>query len=287
METPPDFHSIVIAICQNLNLKFIKELGDGSYKKVYKVLGDGSYYALKVIKSTDYSPRQEREIRAIQKCDHTSIAKIIDYGQQEFNSKSYQYIIEELLDGGTLTDLLNRKGKLAAKNSIKLGRELIFSIEHLHDRNMVHRDIKPDNIMFRKDSNKPVLVDFSIVRDLSEVSITESWLGRGPGTPYYASPEQLNNEKQLIDWRTDQFSLGVVISIAVTGKHPFQKRDDSTSPREVVERVTNREGRDDENLKNYIKLGLTCLIKMTSPWPVQRYRTPELLLSSWNNQKVN
>jgi len=75
--------------------------------------------------------------------------------------------------------------------------------------------------MFRSGSDNPVLVDFGLVRALDDSSITQSWLMMGPGTPYFASPEQLNNDKYLISWLSDQFSLALTTAFALTSRHPF------------------------------------------------------------------
>src|ERR1019366_6088976 len=114
--------------------------------------------------------------------------------------------------GGTLGDRL--KSGLCTRDAVKaLGSGLIRAIEHLHGLGLVHRDIKPENVMYRaRDSDQPVIVDLGLVRDLAASSITQSWFAQGPGTPLFAAPEQLNNRKELIDWRADQFAVGVSLT---------------------------------------------------------------------------
>src|SRR5207244_520254 len=81
----------------------------------------------------------------------------------------------------------------------------------------------------------PVIIDFGVVRDLADSSLTKTHLARGPGTPLYAPPEQLNNRKALIDWRSDQFSLGITLSYCAFGVHPYAQAGDVDTV--VVDRV--------------------------------------------------
>jgi serine/threonine protein kinase len=148
---------------------------------------------------------------------------------------------------------------------------------------LVHRDIKPDNIMFRDNSDLPVLVDFGIVRDLSESSITQTWMPMGPGTPYYAAPEQLNNEKHMIKWRTDQFSLGIVLGICLTGNHPFGET--GKSPNDAIIAVASRNKCSEEFKTKVIELGFEGIFKMIEPWPIGRYTTPAELLAYFQNME--
>jgi serine/threonine protein kinase len=143
----------------------------------------------------------------------------------------------------------------------------------------VHRDIKPENIMFRADGVTPVLVDFGLVRDLGEESLTQTWMLHGPGTPFYSAPEQLQNRKELIDWRTDQFSLGVVLGVCGFGRHPFADVGEP-KPR-TVQRVIERGKATDMFVEWTKQHGLEALVRMTAAWPVQRFRTPERLRSAW------
>jgi len=155
-------------------------------------------------------------------------------------------------------------------------------VRHIAAIGLVHRDLKPDNILFREDAVTPVIVDFGLVRDLTDTSLTESWFLRGPGTPFFAPPEQLRNEKAMIDWRADQFSLGVLLAISLFGLHPYQ--EEGAPSQQAVERVAQRVAQPDWFLKAARKANLDVLVKMTAPWPVERFRTPGDLCEAWRTR---
>ena len=136
--------------------------------------------------------------------------------------------------------------------------------------------------MFRE-SGEPVLVDFGLVRDLSLSSLTKTWVMQGPGTPYFSAPEQLNNEKQLIDWRTDQFALGLVLGMCATGIHAYGTT--SGAPLEAVEAIATRKGPSAAFTKAVTDAKLPVLARMVRPWPVERYRTSTDLAKAWADQK--
>lgn len=254
--------------------------GKGAFKETFSALtSEKTAVALKILEPAKCDvARSQREIEALQKCNSPLIARLYDYGTfHSTDGTDYYYSVEEYLDGGTLTQRL--KPTLAPDVVRDYGRRLTEALSHLKDQNLVHRDIKPDNIMFRAGSDIPVLVDFGLVRDLSASSLTQTWLPQGPGTPYYAAPEQLNNEKHLIGWRTDQFSLGVVLGISLTGQHPFT-RPGMTLP-QTVAAVAAREACSDEFRVAASAAKLELITKMISPWPVQRYAKPEQLLNSF------
>ena len=126
--------------------------------------------------------------------------------------------------------------------------------------------------MFRHGSPDPVLVDFGLVRDLSQSSLTATWLPSGPGTPFFASPEQLNNDKAMIDWRSDQFSIGVIIGLLLTDVHPYQT--DPANPNTAVYAVQMRRGPSAEFRRAMEQRGAMAVVRMVSPWPVQRFTEP-------------
>jgi serine/threonine protein kinase len=251
----------------------------GNFKETFKATtGKGQEIALKLLDPAKCNPsRSDREINAMKKCNSPFIGKLYDYGT--FNSNNgitYYFSLEEFLDGGTLTNKMANQ-KLPPDVVRQYAVPLVKALDHLKALDLVHRDIKPDNIMFRKNSSIPILVDFGLVRDLSESSLTHTWIPQGPGTPFYAAPEQLNNEKHLIKWRTDQFCLGIVLGICLTGQHPFAEPN-MTAP-QVIEAVAQRKTCA-ARFKNEVNaLGLGGMVKMLEPWPIRRYATPGELLS--------
>ena len=102
---------------------------------------------------------------------------------------------------------------------------------------------------------------------------------QGPGTPLYAPPEQLQNQKELIDWRADQYSLGVLLSYCAFGFHPYE--DERDLPEQIVERVNMRDGQTPRFQAAAEQARLSVLLRMTEVWPVRRYRTPDSLVEAW------
>jgi serine/threonine protein kinase len=267
------------AYCKANGHTFVGPVGTGAFKETFQIaLASGQSQALKVFQPGFSVERTSREISAMQRCSHPNIARLTSIATFYFDGLQYFLSAEEFLAGGTLASRLDR-GLLSQTAAIDLGKRLADAIAHIASRELVHRDIKPDNILFRADGDSPVIVDFGLVRDLVKTSLTQTWLIRGPGTPYFASPEQLRNEKALIDWRSDQFSLGVVLALCIFGAHPFDEGDDS--PTQVVERVATRCPQGKNFLARAGNAGLSILAKMTDPWPVNRFRLPEPFLKAW------
>jgi serine/threonine protein kinase len=269
------FEAVAREVCAERDLVFGELVGSGAFKHTFRTAAaDGSLLALKIYKSP--SARDAREISALKRCNHMNIARLHDVGTRAFEGAAYTYSLEEFLDGGTLTKRL-AAGLLERGPLHELGTPLIGAIGHIAGLDLVHRDLKPDNIMFR--DGLPVVVDFGLVRDLSETSLTGTWAMRGPGSPCFSAPEQLNNDKQLIDWRTDQFGLGVVLTLAATGRHPYA--EPTSSPHDTIERVAQRQQPSNAFTAWARAAGLHVLIQAVAPWPAKRYRTPADLEQAW------
>ncbi|MBI5636708.1 MAG: serine/threonine protein kinase [Nitrospinae bacterium] len=266
------------SICADKGLTFIGEKGTGAFKNTFLVKKNNDELALKLIIRGADNARIEREIAALKVCNHPNICRLLETGMINDGMKPVIYLIEEFLPGGTLTDHLSN-GCLQPPEIIQLAISLTEAIAHLAGHRITHRDIKPDNIMFRADG-MPVLVDLGIARHLEASSLTMTFLMHGPGTPLYAPPEQLLNDKPLIDWRSDQFSLGVTLSYAAFGRHPFAEND---SLERTVERVANRLSSSADFKKLAQVHGLDALIKMVEPWPVKRFARPEILMQAWRD----
>jgi serine/threonine protein kinase len=275
-----DLEEIARKICNKTHMRFVERVGEGSFKQTFHVLDQqDTPLALKLYKTARSTTRDQREITAMLRCKHPNIARLLSVQTYHFGGQQFVGITEEFLPGGTLSS----KGILSVSQCLAVGTQLVDAIAHIANLNLVHRDIKPDNIMFKADGTTPVITDFGVVRDLADSSMTPTWAPRGPGTPFFSAPEQLKNEKQLIDWRTDQFALGIVLGFVVFGEHPY--RVDGASDGEVVERVSVRHQPAEWFLKHVVEYGLPSLIKMTAPWPVDRYRRPEFLRLAWGGQK--
>ena len=279
---PFDPDAAAAAICAEEDLILLQPLGRGSFKQAYLVRSQASNtHALKVIRDPVPSARTEREISSLIRCNHPSIARLVKVGSLAFEAHNVQYIIEEHLPGGTLSQRIDPPGSFDEAAVLGIGGHLIDALQHLAQLALVHRDIKPDNIMFRDDMSTPVLVDFGCVRDLSASSLTLTWMLQGPGTPYFASPEQLNNQKLLTDWRSDQFSLGVTLYFALTQSHPYQHPGEPVFAGDTVERVAQRGQAAPSFVKAVRETRLAPIERMVSPWPVQRFRTPAALMAAW------
>jgi serine/threonine protein kinase len=274
------FQHVAQAICTAKAIGFQRYVGAGAFKETYEVSIAGVPYALKVHNAANSPERSTREVQAMVRCAHANIATLNAIDVHVLNSVQYVYSIEEFLPGGTLSERL-AAGLMSQAEVQSIGTALIDAVAHIAALDLVHRDLKPDNIMFRADG-QVVVVDFGLVRDLGAQSLTHTHLIQGPGTPLFAPAEQLNNEKSLIDWRSDQFSLGVVLAYCAFGHHPFQAPGDGNL--EIVTRVSARAGIPDGFGLAARSAGLPVLERMVSPWPVQRFRTPSLLASAWRDQ---
>lgn len=282
MEEEKDYSKIAESICKEKGFTLLNYIGGGAFKKVFAIQDTkNEKFALKII--LEPSRRIDREIESLHRCHHRSIARLVDIGVYTYKGRELTFLIEELLTGGSLGDFISKNGLINNEFALFIGINLIGALDHLYKLDLVHRDIKPENIMFRSEGNIPVLVDFGLVRDLSASSLTATWVHPGPGTPYFSSPEQLNNEKAMINWRSDQFSLAVTISFARFGIHPYQYPSEKTYTYETVERVALRGKRHQMFLDTISELSPKCLFKMTEPWPINRFRIPEELAEQWGS----
>jgi serine/threonine protein kinase len=216
--------------------------------------------------------RFRREVEALQRCKNPSIAKIVDVRRVVVASRNYWLFMEEYIDGGSLVGRFLGKG-LSLADVLLIGRGVAGAIAHLRELRIVHRDIKPANILISLEERKPFLTDFGIARILDASTLTKDFLAQGPGTPFYAAPEQLKNEKHLIDWRTDQFGLAVTLACCLLERHPF--RPDGSSDHDAIVRVASRLEIDDGTSAQLTHLGFGFLLKALQPWPINRYRRPE------------
>lgn len=273
-----ELEPVAQSFCAKHGFVYGHPTGEGAFKQTFKISSQsGEDYALKIYKGNPESERPRREIEAMQRCDHPNIARVLEVGTHQYNGQIYGILIESFIAGGTLRERC-AASPIQDGQLVDLALSMIDAIAHIEGLALVHRDIKPDNIMFH--DTVPILVDFGIVRDLNETSLTRTWLISGPGTPAYASPEQLNNQKEMIDWRSDQFSLGVVLAEILLEQHPF------IGPRQqigdAVFNVTERRPLPEVTVQRLRDKGFGIISRMLDPWPVRRFRTPDELIQAWS-----
>jgi serine/threonine protein kinase/Tol biopolymer transport system component len=166
----------------------------------------------RLLHDTKFRRRFEREARAVAKIDHPGIVPIYDFGEEE----GELFLVMPLMEGGTLGKRLEN-GPLSLDEATNILKQIAPALDMTHRLNMVHRDLKPDNILFDK-YGVPRIADFGIVK--SAESNTTLTAGGIVGTPAYMSPEQVGSAKSL-DGRSDIYSLGIILFQMLTGERPF------------------------------------------------------------------
>lgn len=205
------------------NLRDIRELKTGGQKIVYdafhKTFND---VVLKIVINAGGEARILREIAIVKENNFPNVPVIFEYGEIEINNKSVIYIIEQKITGIDLRNKLQSQHEFELLDVLRFIDSLLNTVVKLEEQGIVHRDIKPDNILC-DDHGEFWLIDFGIARDLNDVSLTATNANFGPHSPGYAAPEQFRNMKRQIDSRADLFSIGVVAYEMLNGENPFIK----------------------------------------------------------------
>jgi len=153
--------------------------------------------------------RFKKELETIASLEHPAIVPVYDVGEQD----GQPYFVMRYMAGGSLSVLI-QEGKLSLQDTARIIERIAVALDHAHKQNVIHRDIKPDNILFDLNAN-PYISDFGVAK-LTEVSVDANTESRVVGTPGYMSPEQAYDQR--VDARSDVYALGVVIYQMLTGR---------------------------------------------------------------------
>ncbi|MBA2345244.1 MAG: protein kinase [Rubrobacter sp.] len=214
-----------------------REIGAGGMARVFLGRDEilGRLVAVKILKSeyggTDLGTRFQREGRTAAKLSHPNIVQVYDAGEGEFEGEEASYIVMEYVPGGDLKALMDERGPLPGGRLSAIGAEVAAGLAHAHERGVIHRDIKPHNVLL-EEGGRARLTDFGIARALDTTQATRT--GSYLGTALYSPPEQLRGGE--VTPKSDVYSLGVTLYQAATGEVPF-----TGTPIEVASQHVSRE----------------------------------------------
>ena len=192
-------------------------IGSGGMADVYKAKDHklNRFVAMKVLKpefsaDTNFIRKFQREAQAAAGLAHPNVVNVFDVGEDQ----GVNYIVMELVEGITLKEYISKKGRLTVKEATSIAIQVSMGLEAAHNRNIVHRDIKPQNIIISTDG-KVKVTDFGIARVASSNTISTNAMG----SVHYSSPEQVRGGYS--DFKSDIYSLGITMYEMVTGRVPF------------------------------------------------------------------
>ena len=197
--------------------EIIARIGAGGMADVYKAQDHklNRLVAVKVMKAefredTGFVQRFQKEAQAAAKLSHPNVVNVYDVGED----RGLYYIVMELVEGITLKNYIQKKGKLSVKEATSIAIQVSLGLEAAHNRGIIHRDVKPQNIMISTDG-KVKLSDFGIAKAMNSNTITANVMG----SVHYSSPEQVRGG--ISDAKSDIYSLGITMYEMVTGRVPF------------------------------------------------------------------
>ena len=252
----------------------LKRVGSGGMADVYMAKDHklNRNVAVKVLKSEyvedeKFLKKFETEAQAVARLSHPNIVNVYDVGIED----GINYIVMELAEGMTLKEYIRRKGYLSPKETVEISLQIASAISHAHKNHIIHRDIKPQNILVSEIGNVKV-TDFGIAKATSSNTVTST--ATAMGSVHYISPEQAKG--RFCDEKSDIYSLGITMYEMVTGHVPFDHENGVTIAlmhlqNEITPPSQIRDGIPDSLEK--------IILKCTMKKPEERYQTADDLIA--------
>jgi serine/threonine protein kinase len=233
------------------NYDLLDKIAEGGMGAIYRgrQRSTGQVVAIKIMPPHMASnpvllKRFEQEFRAASRLDHPNIVRALDFD----NATATPYLVMEFVEGESLGQKLEREGKMPETEAIRLVAQVAQGLHRAHKLNLIHRDVKPDNILVTC-QGVAKLADLGLVKE-TETDLNLTKTGRGLGTPHFMAPEQFRNAKNA-DIRCDIYSLGATLYMMVTGELPFKSngpldawlkkvQNELTPPRELNPALSER-----------------------------------------------
>lgn len=252
--------------------EILSKVGTGGMSDVYKAKDHilSRFVAIKVLKQefsedSSFVTKFRAEAQSAAGLEHPNIVNIYDVGSEN----GLYYIVMEYVEGITLKTYIEKKGQLSFKESASIAIQVARGIEAAHNKNIIHRDIKPQNIIISTDG-KVKVTDFGIAKATSSNTISSDVMG----SVHYASPEQARNG--FVDGRSDIYSLGIVMFEMVTGRVPF---DGDTTVAVALQHLQEEIARPSIYAPDLPISFEKIILKCTQKTPDRRYQTIEELLT--------
>jgi serine/threonine-protein kinase len=261
--------------------RLLEPLGEGAMSVVYKAFDPeiNRTLAIKLLRGEfaadpEYRYRFLQEAKAAGKLTHPNIVTIFDVGE----TPEGPYIAMEYLEGATLEEMMESDHRISLREVVIYGIQLAEALDYSHARGIVHRDVKPGNIISPQESHNIKITDFGIAHMETPNKEHRTKIGAVLGTPQYMSPEQV--EGQSVDGRSDLFSLGVILYQLITGDKPFVSETLTSLLLKIVQDqpipIESKVPDIPNSLQKIIK-------KLLSKQPAQRFQTGKELADALRN----
>lgn len=257
--------------------QILAKLGSGAMATVYKAkqVSLDRIVAVKVLpkkwsSNKEFVERFYKEGKAAAKLNHANIVGAVDVGE----ANGYHYFVMEYVEGQTVYDRLEQGERYGEKEAINLVIQVVKALAHAHKAGLIHRDVKPKNIMITPDGVAK-LADMGLAREVSDHDAAMAEAGKAYGTPYYISPEQIRGELD-IDARADIYSVGATFYHMVTGRVPF----DGPTPTTVMHKHLKEELEPADHIVPSLSAGVGEIIEVSmAKKRKNRYQSAEDLLT--------
>ncbi len=263
--------------------QIIRLIGTGGMALVYLAVDQrtGRDVAVKILKSElaqdeEFVRRFDTEAKAASSLSHPNIVKVLSVGED----KGVRYMIQEYVEGTTLKELIDHYGRLDWRVAVPVGTQVALALENAHAAGIVHRDIKPHNIMVTPD-RKALVTDFGIARASTSNTITLT-SGNAMGSVHYFSPEQARGG--MVGLKADIYSLGILMYEMLTGDVPF----DGETPVAVAIKHLQEQPKSPHELYSDIPIGISNIImKCIRKSPGERYASARELINELDSFMLN
>lgn len=261
--------------------ELIEKIGDGGMAVVYKAKDRllNRYVAVKILRpeftrDAQFIESFRKESQAAAGLQNPNIVNVYDVGKEG----NIYFIVMELIDGRPLSDIIEENGPLDYRNVIEIGKQVAAALSLAHKNHIIHRDVKPHNIMITKDGVAK-LADFGIAKAISSSTIVnKDEGGQVMGSVHYFSPEQARGK--YVDEKSDVYSLGIVLYEMLTGEVPF----DGDNPVEIALMHINEDIKPPSQIIDNVPPALEKIIlKATDKYQTNRYENAEVMFEDLNN----